>query len=247
MSLLKTFTGVQLPNIDASEMSGRLIVIEGTDGVGRTTQIKELKAWLEVQGYGVIVAGLARSPLIARAIEQAKEGHSLNVYTFSLLYLADFADCLEHTIIPALRAGYIVLADRYVYTAFARSVVRGASPAWIRSCYGFAPLPSAVLYMRIRIKDLIPRVLNSENLAEGYWRQPSQQVMDYWESGMDMKLGEDFYDSFVAYQKCMIAEFDAMAREFGFVAVDASRSFRLVNNRLKSCILHILEESVVCV
>jgi Thymidylate kinase len=240
---MKTFTGIKLPKLDTSELTGKLIVIEGTDGVGRSSQIKALKESLAIKGYAVITTGIARSPLISRAIQQAKAGHSLNVYTFSLLYLADFADCLEHEIIPALKAGYIVLADRYIYTPFARSLVRGASKEWIHKCYGFAPIPDAVFYMRVSLKDLIPRILNSANLEEGYWIRSTDGIMDYWESGMDMKLGSDFYDSFVKYQKCIIEEFDAMAKRFDFITVDASRDFDEVNADLRKSINTLLGEN----
>lgn len=243
MQDIKTFTGIQLPRIDMSDLTGKLIVIEGTDGVGRSSQIRALKEWLEVKGQAVTVTGMARSPLIGKAIEQAKAGHSLNVYTYSLLYLADFADRLEHEIIPALKAGYIVLADRYIYTAFVRGIVRGADKDWLRKSYGFAPVPHAVFYMKVRIKELIPRVLNSENLEEGYWRESTGEVMDYWESGMDMKLGDDFYDSFVAYQKKTIAEFDVLAKEFNFNSIDATKDFDEVNRKLKESIETLLQEN----
>ena len=127
MSNNKVFFGKGLPYIDVSELKGKLIVIEGTDGVGRSTQIEELKKWLEVKGYGVVTTGWTRSLLLSTAIDEAKKGHTLNVNTYSLLYAADFADRLENEVIPALRAGFIVLADRYIYTAFARSIVRGAN------------------------------------------------------------------------------------------------------------------------
>ena len=242
MNTRQTLSGIQLPRVDMSDLSGKLFVVEGTDGVGRSSQIKLLKEWLEVEGYGVTVTGIARTPLISKAISQAKQGHNLNVYTFSLLYLADFADCLEHQIIPALKAGYIVLADRYVYTSFARAIMRGADEEWIRKCYGFALVPDLVMYMRVRIKELVPRVLNSENLEEGYWIQNTDQVMDYWESGMDMKLGNDFYDSFVAYQKKIISKFDDLAKEYNFTTIDASKDFDTVQNKLKENITRSLKE-----
>ncbi|MGA2089897.1 MAG: thymidylate kinase [Endomicrobiales bacterium] len=238
----ETFTGIKLPRFDHADLIGKLIVVEGTDGVGRSTQTREIKEWLEIKGYAVKVTGIARSPLISRVIEQAKSGHSLNVHTFSLLYLADFADCLEHEIIPALKAGYIVLADRYVYTMLARGIVRGADRDWMNKCFGFALVPDAVFYLRVGIKDLIPRILNSANLEEGYWIKSTDGVMDYWESGMDMKLGGDFYDSFVKYQKRIIREFDAMATSFKFTTIDASRDFETVNTRLKKHIDQILVE-----
>ena len=235
------FYGTGLPYVDAHEMKGKLIVIEGTDGVGRSTQIESLKKWLEVKGYGVATTGWTRSPLMGNAIDEAKSGHTLNVNTFSLLYAADFADRLEHEVIPALKAGFIVLADRYIYTAFARSIVRGADSQWIRKIFGFALVPDAIFYMRVQIEDLIPRVINSQTLNRHYWEEDLGEGMDYWESGMDLHLGEDFYDSFMEYQKRILHEFRKMSKEFRFRVVDASRSFEEINRELKQGILAILD------
>ena len=238
----KLFYGFGLPYVDVSDSHGKLIVIEGTDGVGRSTQIEDLKKWLEVKGYGVVTTGWTRSPLMGKAIDEAKEGHTLNVNTYSLLYAADFADRLEHEVIPALRSGFVVLADRYSYTAFARSVVRGADRQWIRKVFGFSLEPDAVFYMRINIEDLIPRVINSETLHKRYWEEQSGEGMDYWESGMDLHLGDDFYDSFIEYQKAVLKEFDRMTAEFGFQVVDAAKSFEEINRVLKQGILAVLED-----
>lgn len=238
----KMFSGFGLPYIEASDIKGKLIVIEGTDGVGRTTQIEELRKWLEVKGYGVATTGWTRSPLMGKTIEEAKSGHTLNINTYNLLYAADFADRLEHEIIPALRSGCVVLADRYSYTAFARSVVRGADRQWIRKVFGFALEPDAVFYMRISIENLIPRVINSENLHKRYWEDQSGEGMDYWESGMDLHLGDDFYDSFVEYQKAILKEFDKMTTEFDFQVVDAAKSFEEINRTLKQGILAVLDD-----
>jgi dTMP kinase len=228
----RTYTGVKLPNADLSDITGKLIVIEGTDGVGRSTQINDIKEWLEVKGYAVMVTGWIRSPFIGKAVQDAKERHTLNVQTFSLLYLADFADRLEHEIIPALKAGYTVLADRYIYTAFVRSLIRGLDRDWLVKSYGFALVPDAVFYMRVKVKELIPRILNSENMGDEYWKN-TDKMMDFWESGMDMRLGEDFYDSFIQYQKKAISLFDEMAKEYNFTVVDASRKFSYANKALK--------------
>lgn len=239
----RTFFGTGLPYVDVSDLTGKLIVIEGTDGVGRSSQIAELKDWLEVEGYGVVTTGWTRSPLMAKAIDEAKAGHTLNVHTLSLLYAADFADRLEHQIIPALKAGLVVLADRYIYTAFGRFVLRGADPAWIRKVFGFALEPNRVLYMRIRIQDLIPRVINSETLSKRYWLDSSGEGMDYWESGMDLRMGQDFYDSFVVYQRRLLAEFENMVREFGFHPVDAGGEFRTTQAALREAIRPALERA----
>ncbi|MFI5253606.1 MAG: dTMP kinase [Bacteroidota bacterium] len=235
------FLSVGQPYLDLSDLKGKLIVIEGTDGVGRSSQITELNRWLEVQGYGVITTGWTRSPLIGKTINEAKSGHTLNENTYSLLYAADFADRLEHEIIPALKAGFIVLADRYVYTLFARSEVRGTDPEWLRAIFGFALVPDAIFYMRISINELIPRVINSETLEKRYWDEQSGEGIDYWESGMDMRLGKDFYDSFVRYQRRVLREFERMAKEFNFTIVDASDTFEGTNLTLKNHIKKLLD------
>src|SRR5579862_3951506 len=230
----KGFFGAGLPYLDVKDLGGKLIVIEGTDGVGRSTQIERLKRWLEVKGYGVVTTGWTRSALMGKAINEAKSGHTLNTHTYSLLYAADFADRLENEIIPAMRAGFIVLADRYIYTAFARSAVRGADKKWIRHLFGFALEPDAVFYMKIGIEDLIPRVINSETIKKRYWEEQSGEALDYWESGMDLRLGEDFYDSFVKYQKKVLDEFDAISKEYSFTVIDATKSLIETNRELKT-------------
>ncbi len=219
----KVFYGNGLPYLKISPLRGSLIVIEGTDGVGRSTQIEQLTRWLEVQGYGVVNTGWTRSPLLAETINEAKAGHELNVTTFSLLYAADFADRLENQIIPALRAGFIVVADRYMYTAFARNAVMGADPEWTRKLFGFAVVPDLVLYLQIDVKHLVPRVLESKG-------------MDYWESGMHLKLGSDIFESFRRYQARILREYDRMSDEFDFVTVDARRPIDDIQQELRGSI-----------
>ncbi|HUN65266.1 MAG TPA: thymidylate kinase [Bacteroidota bacterium] len=238
----KTFYGHGIPYLKTDDLTGKLIVIEGTDGVGRSTQIEELRKWLEVRGCGVVTTGWTRSPLMGQTIEEAKSGHTLNMNTLSLLYAADFADRLEQEIIPALRSGFIVLADRYIYTVFARSVIRGADRSWIRKVFGFALVPDAVFYMRIGIEDLIPRAITSQTLHKRYWVDQSGEGMDYWESGMDIRLGDDFYDSFVEYQKRILKEFDRMTPEFHFQVVDAAKTFEEINRELKQGMLGYLDD-----
>ena len=210
-----------LPYVDVSDISGKLIVIEGTDGVGRSNQIEILTEWLEVKGYGVINTGWTRSPLLGPAIDQIKRGNTLNQITFAVLYAADFADRLENQIIPALKSGFIVLADRYMYTAFARHNVRGVDPEWIRQVYGFAIEPDLVIYLKIGIEDLILRMFESG------------KSINYWEAGMDIGLSDDLYESFVKYQTLILNEFDQMTDEFNFKIVDASRWPKSVNSVLK--------------
>ena len=216
----KHWYGEGLPYLKTGSLPGHLIVIEGTDGVGRSTQIELLRPWLELEGYAVSNTGWARSPLLSDTINEAKAGHELTVVTFSLLYAADFADRLEHQIIPALRAGFIVIADRYMYTAFARNMVMGADPLWTRQLFGCALMPDLVLYLEIDIDALLPRVVQGKG-------------MDYWESGMHLALGNDIFESFQRYQRRLIEEYNVLAREFDFVSVDARRSIDVIQGDLR--------------
>ena len=215
-----SFFGEGLPGIDLAELKGKLIVLEGTDGVGRSTHIGLLKQWLENHGHAVLDTGMTRSALAGKRLKQAKEGHTLGGITMSLFYATDFADRLENEIIPALRAGFVVLTDRYIYSLIARAIVRGSDPEWLREVYGFALRPDAIFYLRLQIDDLVTRVLQSRGF-------------DYWESGLDMHMGEDMYESFVRYQKWLLAEFDKMVETFGFQIVDASGSVEEVFENLR--------------
>jgi len=199
-----------IPGVDPAELTGWLIVIEGTDGVGRTTHVNRLREYLERAGYAVAETGLTRSDLASRGLRRAKQGNTLGSTAFNLFYATDFADRLEHQIIPALRAGFVMLTDRYVYSLIARAIVRGADPDWIKQVYSFSLKPDAVLYLRLEVPELAQRAL-----ATGGF--------DYWESGMDLPMGEDIYDSFMNYQSRVIEELDKLAREYGFQTIDASR------------------------
>ena len=204
-----SFFGDGLPGVDLGELKGKLIVLEGTDGVGRSTHIGLLKQWLENHGHAVLDTGMTRSALAGKRLKQAKEGNTLGGITLSLFYATDFADRLENEIIPALRAGFIVLTDRYIYSLMARAIVRSMDPEWLREVYGFALKPDAIFYLRVNIDDLVTRVLQSGGF-------------DYWESGMDLRMGEDLYESFIRYQKWLLAEFDKMVEPYGFNIIDAS-------------------------
>ena len=224
----KSWYGYGLPYRASRPLPGHLIVIEGTDGVGRSTQISLLQPWLELEGYAVSNTGWIRSPLLSETINEAKAGHELTVNTFSLLYAADFADRLEHEILPALQAGFIVIADRYMYTAFARNAVMGADADWTRKLFGMALVPDLVLYLRIEVDDLLPRVI----LGKG---------MDYWESGMHLSMGSDMFDSFVRYQGQLIAEYDKLAAESGFITIDARHSIEVIQSELRVHIARYLQ------
>jgi dTMP kinase len=227
----RTFIGRGLPNVDTDNFSGRLIVIEGSDAVGRSTQIRLLREWFQVEGLGTIETGWTRSPLVKQTIDFAKEGHMMNVMTLNLLYATDFADRLEHEIIPALRSGFIVLSDRYIYTAFARAIVRGANPQWIHDLFGFALQPDLVMYLKADPQTLFKRALLSKGL-------------DYWESGRDQNPGLDPYDSFLRYQGQLLREFERMAKENSFVVVSARRSVNAVQKSLRECIVQTIPDMV---
>lgn len=215
-----SFFGEGLPEIDLAELKGKLIVLEGTDGVGRSTHIGLLKQWLENHGHAVLDTGMTRSALAGKRLKQAKEGNTLGGITLSLFYATDFADRLENEIIPALRAGFVVLTDRYIYSLMARAIVRRMDPEWLREVYGFALKPDAIFYLRVNIDDLVTRVLQSGGF-------------DYWESGMDLRMGEDLYESFIRYQKWLLAEFDKMVEPYGFNTIDASASVEEVFKDLR--------------
>lgn len=215
-----SYYGRGLPYLPLDSYPGKIIAIEGTDGVGRSTQIRLLREWLEVQGYGVVETGWTRSPLMQPTIDLAKASNTLNKLTFVLLYATDFADRLEKEIVPALKAGFIVLADRYIYTALARGALRGIDKTWLRGVYGFGIVPHLVFYLKVDVDTLIRRVLESAG-------------MDYWESGMDLKVGDDIYDSFRTYQNKLLREYSTLAEEFGFRVVDARQPIDAIQDQLR--------------
>ena len=222
------YYGHGLPYAPIGDYPGRIIAIEGTDGVGRSTQIRLLREWLEVRGYGVIETGWTRSPLMAPTIELAKSSNTLNKLTFVLLYACDFADRLEKEIIPALKAGFIVLADRYIYTLMARDMVRGMDEAWLKNIYGIALEPDAVFYLNVSPEELVQRSF-AKNTA-----------LDYWESGMDLGLSRDMFDSFLKYQTAMQMTFRHMQSTYGFNIVDGMRSADAINTELRKRIGDVL-------
>jgi dTMP kinase len=219
--------GQGIPGLELGDLSGWLIVVEGPDGVGRTTHVNRLRKHLEQLGYAVAETGLTRSDLASRGIRRAKQGNTLGANAFNLFYATDFADRLEQQIVPALRAGFVMITDRYIYSLIARAIVRGADPDWIKQVYSFALLPDAVYYLRIEAQQLVPRVL-----AEG--------PFDYWESGMDVPMGEDLYDSFVNYQGRIIRELDGLAREYGFHTLDANRDVDDIADELCASVTRVL-------
>ena len=226
--LTKRFLGHALPGVRPSELTGRLIVIEGADGSGRSTQIRRLVNWLEASGHATTQVGLKRSNLASEELESAKNGNILNRTTMSLFYATDFADQLENIIIPSLRAGFIVLADRYIYTLMARDMVRGLDSDWVKSLYSIALKPDAVFYLKLPPEKLIQR-----NFMKNH-------TLDYWESGMDLGLSLDMFDSFVQYQQLMADKFDELRKAWGFTTIDADRSMSELNRELRSNVERVL-------
>ncbi len=225
------FYGIDAIGLRARDelLPGRLIVIEGTDGVGRSTQLSLLRPWLESSGYAVIDTEMTSSILAGNGLKQAKEGNTLGPITLNLFYATDFVDRFESQILPALRAGFIVLVDRYIYSLIARARVRSADPQWLRSIYGLALKPDAIFYLRISLDDLIPRVLQHGGF-------------DYWESGMDLRMGEDLYESFINYQTRLIAEYEKMAQEYNFQVIEAAMPVEQIVAHLKQHIWPLLPQ-----
>src|SRR6476661_34604 len=212
MTRKASFYGHAIPYLEDVEIKGRFIIIEGPDASGRSTQIELLTSKLEADGHAVLNAGLRRSELIGQGILEAKRSFVLGKRTISLFYAADFADQLENKIIPALRAGYVVLSDRYIYTLLARDAVRGISRAWSRNLYGFALKPDILFYLDVDPNELKHRVFEKNS------------SLDYYESGADLGLSENMLESFIMYQKLIAKEFRRMQRRFGIIPIDGNRT-----------------------
>ncbi len=223
------FYGAGFPYREIGDLPGKLIVLEGSDGVGRSTQIKLLRHWLEDEGYAVSDTGLRRSEMTQRGLEDARKGHTLSRITMSLFYATDFADRLENQIIPALQAGFIVLSDRYFYSIMARDIIRGADPDWAHKIYGFALKPDLILYLKADVTHLVSRLIHGRGL-------------NYWEAGMDIHPLYNLYDSFVEYQSELILLFNQLSKDYGFITIDAGRPVKQVFPDLQSQIMGLLED-----
>jgi dTMP kinase len=224
----RRFYGHGIPKADLETLAGRLIVVEGADGSGRSTQIALLVEWLEGSGHATVQVGLKRSTLVSEELEQAKQGNILSHRTLSLFYATDFADQFENIILPALRAGCMVLADRYIYTLMARDIVRGMDERWVKNLCGMALVPDAVFYLNVPPAELVQR-----NIANTH-------ALDYWESGMDLGLSQDIFDCFLKYQTMMAEQFRRMQKDHGFTIIDGSRSVQQVHTELKEKIAAVL-------
>jgi dTMP kinase len=209
------------PGLPLKDLTGKLVVIEGQDSSGRTTHVQKLAQWLEVEGYAVVQVGLRGSELVAPELESAREGNTLSPRTMSLFYATDFYDQLENKIAPALRAGAIVLADRYIFTLMARDLVRGAEIDWVANLYSKAIVPDHLFFLQASTSTLLDRRLSEH------------PDLDYWESGMDLGISRDWHESFVRYQNRMRGQFQALQKRFDFEVVNANRSVAAVHRDLK--------------
>jgi dTMP kinase len=224
----RRFYGHGIPRVDLEQLAGKLIVVEGADGSGRSTQIAMLVEWLEGNGHATTQVGLKRSTLVSEELDKAQQGNILSRTTLSLFYATDFADQIENIILPALKSGFIVLADRYIYTLMARDMVRGMDETWLKNLYGIALEPDTVFYLNVPPEELVQR-----NFAKN-------MALDYWESGMDIGLSRDLFDSFMQYQRAVEQTFRQMQNTYGFTIVDGMRSADAINADLRKKINAVL-------
>ena len=207
---------------------GRLFVVEGIDGSGKSTQLALLQNWLESEGYGTFFSEWNSSALVRNVTRRGKKKRMLTPMTFSLIHATDFADRTEQHIIPPLKAGALVLADRYAYTAFARDVARGVNPGWVRNLYQFAVKPTVAFYFRISVDEAMKRIVGGRD------------AISYYEAGMDRQVSDDIEESFRLFQGAVVAEYDRMIEEFGLVVIDATRSIEEQQAQMRAIVTQTL-------
>jgi dTMP kinase len=215
------FYGIPLPGVNIEELGGPLIVLEGSDGSGRSTQVSLLTEWLESEGFAVQTMGLRRSLLVAEDIDGLLEENAVTRMTLALMYGTDFYDQLERRILPALQSGLVVLADRYIFTLIARAAVRGISRDYLHGLYEMALRPNLTFWLNVR-----PEVAFDREFKKAH-------SISYWESGRDMSLSNDLFQSFIRYQSMIKREFEYLANRHGFIEVDAEGSVSEVNGVLR--------------
>jgi dTMP kinase len=208
---------------------GVLIVVEGIDGSGKSTQLRLLRRHLEAERYPLVYTEWNSSELVRETMKVGKKKQLLTPTTFSLLHATDFADRYYYEILPALKAGMVVLADRYVFTAFARDAVRGVEPEWVRNLYRFAVVPDLALYFRVPIEVSIERIMSSRSKIK------------YHEAGMDMALANNLLDSFRIFQGRVLEEYEHIAREFGLHVIDATHHIERSQTDVRRLARRILE------
>ena len=210
---------------------GKLIIVEGIDGSGKSTQLLLLHKWLESEGHKVFFTEWNSSRLVKDTTKRGKKSKTLTPTTFSLLHATDFASRLYHDIMPPLKAGMLVLADRYVYTAFARDVVRGVSPEWVRKLYNFAVRPDMAFYFKVPIDVAISRLLGG---TRGQFK--------YYEAGMDMNLSQDLTESFRIFQSRILGQYDKIVDEYGLITMDATKDIEAQQNEMRALVAEALKD-----
>lgn len=218
------FYGLPVPGYKDEDVGGSLIVVEGSDGSGRSTQIALLTEWLESEGFAVQTMGLRRSYLVAEDIDDLLANNAVTRMTLALMYATDFYDQLEHRILPALRSGMIVLADRYIFTLIARGAVRGIEREYLHGLYEMALRPQLTFWLTVK-----PDIAFEREFKKSH-------AISYWEAGRDMSLSSDLFRSFIRYQSMVRKEFEVLSRRHGFMAVDGERPVPEVNAELRHCI-----------
>lgn len=213
-----------------SEYSGKLFTVEGIDGSGKSTQLKLLHQWLQNEGYGVFFSEWNSSPLVKTTTRRGKTKQILTPTTFSLIHATDFADRIEREIIPPLKASAIVLADRYIYTAFARDVARGINPIWVRKLYEFAVKPTIAFYFKVPLNVALDRILSS------------RAQIKYYEAGMDLGLSPDIKESFKLFQEKILVEYEKMIEEFGLTVIDATLPINDQQKKVREIVVKKIKE-----
>ena len=227
-SSTRRFYGYGIAGVELEQLTGKLIVVEGGDGSGRSTQITRLVDWLEGSGHATVRVGLKHSALVSEELEKAQQGNILSHTTLSLFYATDFADQFENTILPALKAGFIVLCDRYIYTLMARDMVRGMDDAWLKNLYGISLEPDTIIYLEVPPDELVQRTL------------AKYAGLDFWESGMDLGLSRDMFDSFLKYQTLMQRAFKRLTSIYRFTIINGNRPVDAINAELQKKISAVL-------
>lgn len=204
--------------------AGKLFIVEGIDGSGKSTQLTLLAQWLRSEGYPVVFSEWNSSPIVRATTSRGKKRNLLTPLTFSLIHATDFSDRVEREIVPSLKAGAIVLADRYVYTAFARDVARGVHPGWVRSLYRFAPVPTKAFYFRVPLEVALRRIL------------AGRPKLKWYEAGMDIGLHSDILESYRLFQSRILTEYETQVQEFGLDVMDATRPVEVQQRALRAAI-----------
>lgn len=222
--MIRKFSVFVMPYFAPNRHRGKLIIVEGIDGSGKSTQLALLSQWMRSRGVAVSFSEWNSSPLVRATTRRGKKKQSFTPTTFSLIHATDFADRMERDILPMLKAGAIVCADRYAYTAYARDVVRGVGRSWVRNLYRFAIRPNLAFYFRVPLEVALGRILGGRD------------AIKYYEAGMDLRLTKNIEESFRLFQGRILEEYDAMAEEMGFHIIDATGSIERQQKQMRSIV-----------